>query len=82
MIRTMHDLGTDGFSTVLAYMQVRLILRWDWPKLTSSSLVIRYLPVFSLVPKVKLEILVRLSYKQARARLTYSAMLESDARRS
>jgi len=24
MIRTMHDLGTDGFSTVLAYMQVRL----------------------------------------------------------
>jgi hypothetical protein len=66
MIRTMHDLGTDGFSTVLAYMQVGLFLVRNRAKLTSSSLAIRYLPVFSLVPKVKLEILVRLSPRHAR----------------
>jgi len=70
MIRTMHDLGTDGFSTVLAYMQVRLSrvrTRQDRAKLTGSSLVIRYLPVYSLVPKVKLEILVRSLCKHGRA---------------
>jgi hypothetical protein len=58
MIRTMHDLGTNGFTTVFAYMQVSFRCHNLGLKLTSSSSAIHLLLAYSLAQRVKLGILV------------------------
>jgi len=64
MIRTMHDLGTNGFTTVFAYMQVSLLVWYTNAELTISSSAIHLLLVYSLAQRAKLEILVRLTRTQ------------------
>jgi hypothetical protein len=55
MIRTMHDLGTPGFNTVFAYMQVSQPLLWAETGmiLTYSSLATRCPPAYLPVPRAK-----------------------------
>jgi hypothetical protein len=62
MIRTMHDLGTNGFTTVFAYMQVRIQSQGPrrWTYLTCSSSMNPSLLAFSLVQRVKPGTLVSL----------------------
>ena len=61
MIRTMHDLGTNGFTTVFAYMHVSSIsLLPHESRLSDSSLATRSPHVYSHVQRAKLGILVSL----------------------
>lgn len=66
MIRTMHALGTNGFTTVFAYMQVSFHCYFPKVKLTSSSSATHLLLVYSLAQRAKLEILVSHIWTQTR----------------